>query len=100
VLDGVQRFERRLAHRLLPTWLFRPWFYVALLLVLSPLWIRDRTMLGLAASGLTSEAALLFAAPTPDFRYSLWLLVVTALVTPMAIAASARRRRDLRRARS
>jgi hypothetical protein len=99
-LAGAQRFERRLAHRLLPTLLFRPWIYVALLLVLSPLWIRDRTMLGLAASGLTSEAALFFASPTPDFRYSLWLVVTALLVTPMAIAASARRRRDLRRARS
>jgi hypothetical protein len=103
VLGGLQHFEHWLAHQVQLTWLFRPYIYLAVLLVLSPLWVRDSTMLGVAASGLVSEAALFVASPTPDFRYSLWLVVTALLVTPMsiaAIAAIARRRRDLRRARS
>lgn len=93
VLSTLQRAERWIVRRCQPTVLFRPYIYLLALLVLAPLWIRERRILAVAASGLISELGLLVAAPTPDFRYSLWLVVATALVIAMVIGRRARHAR-------
>lgn len=72
------------------TWLFRPWIYLALSLVLVALCRRHRDVLALALSGLANEAALFVLAPTIDYRYSFWLVVSTALTVVMLIARRAR----------
>jgi len=41
---------------------------------------------GLVASSLLSEAALFFLSPTPDFRYSIWLVFSCTVVVVMLFA--------------
>jgi hypothetical protein len=60
------------------SWLFRPWLYLALAVALL-VRARDRVVVALLASGILSELALFVAAPTPDFRYSLWLVIATLI---------------------
>jgi hypothetical protein len=70
------------------TWVMRPWIYALVLLVLVPLCIRARQRLPLVlvASALISELALFFLAPTPDFRYSLWLVPCVLMTVMMLVA--------------
>lgn len=68
------------------SWLFRPYVYLLITLLLLPLWIRQRALMAIAVSGIAGEAALFFLAPTVDFRYSYWLVVSTVALVMMLIA--------------
>ena len=88
------------------SWLMRPFVYLVVLLCLVPFVVRarDRLVVSFVASSLLSEAALFFLAPTPDFRYSIWLVFSTIVVAVMVFAqrrergvlASARKRMPIR----
>lgn len=71
------------------TWLFHVYVYLILALALLAFCRRDRTTFALLASGLTGEAALFFAAPTTDYRYSFWLVVVTVMAVMLVVARRA-----------
>lgn len=60
------------------SWIFRPFIYIALGLLLVPLCIRGRE-LAIVVSGLVNEAVLFVLAPTIDYRYSVWLVVATLI---------------------
>lgn len=66
--------------------LFRQWIYLVLALVLVVVVRRDKMLVALLASGLVSEASLFFLAPSPDYRYSHWLIVVTCLTAAILVA--------------
>ena len=55
--------------------LWRQWIYLVLALVLFVVARRDKTIVALLASGLVAEASLFFLAPSPDYRYSHWMIV-------------------------
>jgi hypothetical protein len=76
-----QQYLQRRAQHMGKTWLARPYLYLGIVLGLTALAVawRQRTALALGLSAMISEFALFFACPTPDFRYSIWL-VVSALV--------------------
>ena len=93
----MQSYLRTHAARLGKTWLFRPYFYAILLLALLPFCLRDRVLLALSLSAIAGEGALFFLAPTPDFRYSIWM-VTTSLLALVIVIARLARRRLLRRA--
>jgi hypothetical protein len=59
------------------TVLFLPWIYIAISLLLLPLCRRQRDAFALLASGLAMESSLFFIAPTPDYRYSHWMVACT-----------------------
>ncbi len=72
--------------------LFSVWMYVVLGLALLPLAIRrHRDVAALLLSGFGLEATLLFFAPSPDYRYSHWLVICTIVA---AIVLGVRRYRD------
>jgi hypothetical protein len=60
--------------------------YLVIALVLLPLAIRHRDVLALLLSGLGLEASLFPLAPTPDYRYSHWLVICTLLAIIMLTA--------------
>ena len=72
------RLERRFEQLARDTPLFHPivYFIIALLLLAMT---RSRDVLALLASGLALELSLLPAAPSTDYRYSHWLVVVTCV---------------------
>ena len=72
-----------LAHE---TPLFRPYLYLLLALVLVAIAWRQREVLALLASGICYELALFFIAPSPDFRYSHWMVVCTVISTVIVVA--------------
>lgn len=72
------------------TWMFRPYLYLILALLLLPFCLRDRHLFGLVASGLSGEAGLFILAPTIDYRYSFWLIVATVLGVFALVAARAK----------
>jgi hypothetical protein len=76
--------------------IFEPWMYLALALVLLPFTRRHREAFAVLASGLVIEASLLPLAPTPDYRYSHWMVVCTCLAVVLIVArrASSRRVRE------
>jgi hypothetical protein len=65
--------------------LFRQWIYLVLALVLIVVCRRDRMIVALLASGLVAEASLFFLAPSPDYRYSHWMIVGACLALALAI---------------
>ena len=73
------------------TFLFRPYIYLLVTLLLLPL-CRDRLLLALAGSGIGCEAALFLVAPTVDYRYSFWLVVSTIVLVMLLIAQRAQTR--------
>ncbi|MEO8552934.1 MAG: hypothetical protein ABI678_23320 [Kofleriaceae bacterium] len=75
------------ALRMARTWVMAPWLYALAMIVLGVIAVRtrDRLALALAASALTSELALFFLAPTPDFRYSLWLVACVPVVAILMV---------------
>ncbi|MBS1120757.1 MAG: hypothetical protein H6Q90_2985 [Deltaproteobacteria bacterium] len=75
------------------SWLYRPYLYLFILLALAPLWIRNRETLAIALMGISSEAALFVLTSTPDFRYSLPLVISAMLVVMILIARRSRRAR-------
>lgn len=70
------------------TALFRVYVYAFVGLLLLAFCWRDRESFALIVSGITGEAALFFLTPTPDFRYSFWLILAVILA---AILIAARR---------
>ena len=84
--------SRAVVHGLAKTPLFRPWFYllVALALLLgigraSPA-VRMPVRV-LVASGLVHELVMAVVAPSPDYRYSHWLVVATCVAGALALVA-------------
>ncbi len=71
---------------------FRPWIYVVVALVLLPFAIRARNtdVIAMLLSGLALEATLFPLAPTPDYRYSHWLVVTTLIAVVMMTARRSR----------
>jgi hypothetical protein len=59
--------------------LYRPWLYLLFAIVLLPLGRRHRDVVALLTSGCAIMGTLLVAAPSPDYRYSHWLTVCTAV---------------------
>jgi len=99
--DGDPALRERLAHRASPStfqsalfWLVRRlggiWYvayiYIVVALCLLPLARRHRLALALLGSGLCYELSLLFVAPSPDYRYSQWLMVTTGLAAVLVFA--------------
>jgi hypothetical protein len=74
------------------TWVFFPFWYFGLLLVLLPL-CRDRVTLAVLGSGLGYELALVVLAPTSDFRYSQWMIAMVAMAACSVFAVRYRRGR-------
>jgi hypothetical protein len=72
--------------------LFSVWMYVVIALLLVPVALRQRDMLAVVLSGLGLEATLLFFAPTPDYRYSHWLVICTIIAL---VVIAVRRRRGV-----
>jgi len=68
--------------KLKDTWLFRPWIYLVLLFAVLAM-CRSRVVLALTASGLFCELSLLAAAPSPDYRYSHWMIAATLIAAVM-----------------
>jgi hypothetical protein len=66
----------------------------SVVLLLFPLALirRDRLMIALGVSAIVSELSLFVIAPTADFRYSIWLVIVAFyLLVFAAISLRARR---------
>ncbi|MDB4962296.1 MAG: hypothetical protein JWP01_2295 [Myxococcales bacterium] len=57
--------------------IFTVWMYIVVALLLLPLALRQRDVLALLLSGLGLETTLLLLAPSPDYRYSHWLVICT-----------------------
>jgi len=71
--------------------LFKPFLYLIFALVL--LWLnRDRDVLALLLSGLGLESSLILLAPTPDYRYSHWMVICT-LISAVLVFARRRKRK-------
>lgn len=88
---GLQNWMQRKAQWFArKTPLFRPWIYLVLSLVLLPLAWRHRDVLALLLSGIGLEASLFPLAPTPDYRYSHWMVVCTCIAVVMLVARRAR----------
>jgi hypothetical protein len=95
---GLQNWMQRKAQWVaVKTPLFRPWLYLVIALMLLPLCRGHRDVFALLLSGLGLEASLLLLAPTPDFRYSHWMIVCTCLAIVMLVV---RRARDVRSRRA
>lgn len=71
------------------SWVMRPYLY--LLAIIGMLyWVaksRDRFLIALTATAFISEAALYFVSPTPDFRYSIWV-VPTSFILLIALVVT------------
>ena len=61
------------------------WIYFVLALVFLPLAWRYRDTFALLASGLVYELTLFPFAPSPDVRYSHWLMTATVIATVQLI---------------
>jgi hypothetical protein len=63
------------------TIVYRAWAYALLALVFFgyALARRDRWLVAILGSGLLYEASYFFLAPSPDFRYSHWMILCTAI---------------------
>jgi len=69
---------------------FVPWIYFALSVLCAPLAFRQRDVLAVLLSGLSFQGGLLFLAPSPDYRYSHWM--VSCTVVGLAVLATRRYR--------
>jgi hypothetical protein len=88
---GLQSaWQRRVQWFARHTPLFRPWMYVVLALILLAFCRGHRDVFALLLSGLGLEASLFLLAPTPDYRYSHWLVVCVVISTVMLVARRAR----------
>lgn len=79
---GMQQVVRAFAR----TPLFRPWLYLLLAVVAVILARRERVLRAVIASGLIYEVTLMVLAPSPDFRFSHWLICSTCTVLAAMIA--------------
>jgi len=84
------RWQSRASWLAKHTWLFKPVLYLLVALVLLGI-NRDRDVLALLLSGIGLEASLFLLAPTPDYRYSHWLVVCTLISAVMVIARKRRK---------
>ena len=97
VPTGWSRLQVWMTNKMSQLWrnvpIFLPWTY--LLLALALLWPsrRDRAAFALLASGVVMEGSLLLLAPSPDYRYSHWLVICACVGAVLALA----RRRAARR---
>jgi len=81
----VQAALARAVTWLARTPLFRPYLYAALALLLLPLAARHRDTLALVTSGLVYELTLLPFAPSPDYRYSHWMVTCTVVAAVLVV---------------
>jgi hypothetical protein len=88
--------QHRLTYWMSSLWkvlpIYVPWMYAVLGLVVAglALAIRSLDVVALCASGLVMEATLLFLAPSPDYRYSHWLVVSVCLAIVIITVRRAR----------
>jgi hypothetical protein len=90
---GLQSWlQRRAVWFAKKTPIFQPIIYLIVALVLLPLAIRARhtDVVALLLSGLALEATLFPLAPTPDYRYSHWLVTCTMIAVVMLTARRSR----------
>ncbi len=94
---GSSWFQRKMFQWMHQIWLhvpiYAPWIYLVIALALLPLTRRHRDVFALLMSGLLLEATLCLLAPSPDYRYSHWMVICTLL---SVIALTARRVRAAR----
>ena len=83
---GLQRAVDGVVEDLSHTWLFRPWIYLVLTLVLLGFAVRVPYAPGLLLSGLGNEMSLFFLAHSPDYRYSHWMVCTTVLAGILVFA--------------
>ena len=88
--SGLQTTLGELLVRLGATLLFRPYLYLYLALALLPFAWRHRDLLALLASGIVYELTLVPFAPSPDFRYSHWMIVATVIAVVVLVGRRAR----------
>lgn len=76
---------------------FRPWIYgvVGIAATVVAAWRRRWWPCAVALSGIVFELVLLLVAPSPDYRYSYWM-IVSALIAATWLAAEAIARRAAR----
>jgi hypothetical protein len=72
------------------TWLFRPYVYLILTVVLLGLALKNPVALALLLSGLGMELSLFFLAHSADYRYSHWTICTTILASILVFAARLR----------
>ena len=70
--------DGRAGTRLSRGWLFRPRLYLFLTVLMLPL-CRSRLGWAVLLSGLLYELGLLFVAPSPDYRYSHWMIAAAVI---------------------
>ena len=87
-----QDLLRRTIHVVGVTPMFHVILYAILTVVLLPFGLRDHRAFALLASGITSEGVLFILAPTTDWRYSFWMIVVVAFSLVMLVAGRAQRK--------
>ena len=68
------------------TWLFRPYIYLILTVLLLAFALRNQLALALLLSGLGMELSLFFLAHSPDYRYSQWTICTTVLAAILLFA--------------
>jgi hypothetical protein len=99
-LVKIQLWMQHRFDRLSETWLYRPWVYLVLAIGISAFCLWSRTeeswQIGLiAASGLANEIALFFLAPSPDYRYSHYMIYSTFLSSALWLRAELAIRRPI-----
>jgi hypothetical protein len=88
---SAQSFVRAVGN----TPLFRPWLYLLLAIAAIVLARRRPLLRNLAISGLVYELTMFVLAPTPDYRYSHWLVAATcAVLAGLAVHRRAAWRRE------
>jgi hypothetical protein len=85
--SGIQDVLHHVSIEISKGWLFYPYIYLAIAILLLPLTRRDRVAFALLASGLLYELAWLFLAPTADYRYSHWMVTTTMMAAVRLFAA-------------
>ncbi len=70
--------------------LFRPWIYLVLSVLLLAFCRGQRDVFAILMSGIAMEGTLLLLAPTPDYRYSHWMVITTCIAVIMLVARRAR----------
>lgn len=87
----AQRVWLDVVEKLGPTWLFRPWIYLAIAIAFLVLARRDLEPFAILASGVLNELALFVATPSTDTRYSHWLMIGTVVGGVMLFVLRKRR---------
>ncbi len=80
------RLHKHAVWLVMHTQLMRPYPYLLLALALLILSLRHRDVLALLLGGLSMEASLFFTAPTPDLRYSHWMMLCALLAAVILFA--------------